>query len=78
MTYTRDNLPESGWISYIKRVPTEMIRIEGPFDVQTREGLMHCENGYLALDADGYPYPIAHDVQAATYLPLSPKNQFER
>jgi hypothetical protein len=27
----------------------------------TREGTLTCENGYLAIDSEGYPYPIAED-----------------
>jgi len=33
----------------------------GPFEVETREGTLTCEDGWLAIDSDGYPYPIAAD-----------------
>lgn len=57
----RQNLPEGGpemWPTYRKRVLTHAIRMDGPFVVDTSEGQLRCENGYLAVDARGYPYPI--------------------
>ena len=30
----------------------------GPFTVQTREGLVTCLDGWLAIDAHGFPYPV--------------------
>jgi hypothetical protein len=44
-----------------------MIRIEGPFNVATSEGPLHCEDGYLAVDARGYPYPLHVDEHALIY-----------
>lgn len=45
--------------TYRKKVLTKAIRIEYPFVVETSEGPLSCEDGYLAIDARGYPYPIA-------------------
>lgn len=61
--YGRTNLPSDPltWPSYRKRVLTHATRISGPFCVNTSEGLMTCDDGYLAVDARGYPYPIATD-----------------
>lgn len=47
------------WPTYRKKVLTHAIRITGPFVVLTSEGTMSCADGYLAVDARGYPYPIA-------------------
>jgi hypothetical protein len=44
---------------YNKRRITPAARIEGTFTVVTREGVLSCNDGYLALDTEGYPYPIA-------------------
>lgn len=44
---------------YEKRRTTPAVRIEGSFEVETREGVLSCPDGYLALDTEGYPYPIA-------------------
>ena len=44
---------------YDKRRTTPAVRIEGSFKVETREGTLSCPDGYLALDTEGYPYPIA-------------------
>jgi hypothetical protein len=39
---------------------TPVARIDGPFSVKTRhEGIVTCMDGYLALDSEGHPYPIA-------------------
>lgn len=64
---TKDSLPTSGWQEFIKTEPTLMIRIDGPFEVETRNGELRCQDGYLALDAGGWPYPIDYDVQERTY-----------
>lgn len=61
-TYGKDHLPEhvtdGNWDFYRKIRTTQAIRIKGAFKVITREGELICKNGYLALDASGYPYPI--------------------
>ncbi|HEY1179791.1 MAG TPA: hypothetical protein VGF17_26855, partial [Phytomonospora sp.] len=43
--------------------------MDGPFTVQTREGVLASEGGWLAIDSDGYPYPIAEDEMSAVYAP---------
>lgn len=67
--FTRDNLPSGAWLTFQKTTPTRMIRITKPFAVETSEGLTRCEDGWLAVDARGWPYPIAADEQARTYEP---------
>jgi hypothetical protein len=62
--FSEDHLPpedDSRWSTYQKKVKTKAIRIEGPFTVETSEGPLKCNDGYLAIDARGYPYPIAAD-----------------
>lgn len=59
---TRANVGEMGlenWPRYRKKVTTAAIRVQGPFEVETSEGIVRCEDGYLAVDSRGYPYPIA-------------------
>lgn len=60
--YSKNELPEHAkdgeWNFYHKKITTQAIRIKGAFAVKTREGTLICKNGYLALDASGYPYPI--------------------
>lgn len=46
---------------YRKTALTKAVRIVGPFRVETSEGPLNCEDGYLAKDARGYYYPIAAD-----------------
>jgi hypothetical protein len=46
---------------YQKKVPTCAHRVEGPFVVATSEGPLSCADGYLCIDARGYPYPVAAD-----------------
>ena len=52
---------------YEKRRTTPAARIEGPFLVETREGVLKCQDGYLALDTEGHPYPIAAEEFKKTY-----------
>ena len=68
--FSTDNLPEGDWREYRKKVATRMIKIDGPFRVLTSEGPLTCKDGYLAVDARGYPYPLATDEQALIYEPL--------
>lgn len=53
--------------TYRKKVFTKMLRMDGPFTVATSEGPLTCQDGFLAMDARGYPYPIAADEHAFIY-----------
>jgi len=68
--FTVDQLPSDPetWPTYQKRVSTRAIKIDGPFSVDTSEGLLNCKDGYLAIDARGYPYPIATDEFHLIYV----------
>jgi len=59
--YDRLNLPTGGWKTYRKKTITYAMRIPGPFVVRTREGELRCPDGYLAVDSEGWPYPISRD-----------------
>lgn len=62
--FTRGSVPgpqHEWWGLYRKRPLTRAARIDGPFSVETREGLLTCRDGYLAIDAHGWPYPIARE-----------------
>jgi hypothetical protein len=68
--YSVSNLPAgypASWPQYRKVSLTRATRIDGPFTVDTSEGPLHCADGYLAVDARGYPYPIAADEFALIY-----------
>lgn len=54
-------LQPRSWQVYRKTALTAALRILGNFAVETSEGLLTCKDGYLAVDARGYPYPIAAD-----------------
>lgn len=64
-----DNLPADGWRPFRKVALTSMVRINGPFTVMTSEGPLHCDDGWLAIDARGYPYPIADAEKELIYVP---------
>lgn len=49
--------------------PTWAMRITGAFEVETSEGTLTCQDGWLAIDARGYPYPIAADEFERIYTP---------
>lgn len=59
-----------GWQKYIKVTPTKMMRMSGPFACVTKEGRVECEDGFLAIDAEGFPYPIAKSIHDKTYTIL--------
>lgn len=63
--YSIDDMPigfDSEARTFRKVALTRAVRIDGPFIVETSEGPLWCEDGWLAVDARGYPYPIA-DVE---------------
>lgn len=68
-TITADNLPDGEWQSFRKTQPIRAMRMDGPFSVQTREGVVKSDGGWLALDSDDQPYPIAEDEMEAVYEP---------
>ncbi len=68
--FTRANLPKGEWRRYLKKTATPMVRMTGPFEVQTREGIITCEDGFLACDSGGWPYPIAADEHARIYVDI--------
>lgn len=62
--FSVDNLPEDGHGTFRKTSLTRAYRIKGPFRVMTSESEnepFFCENGWLAIDARGYPYAIADE-----------------
>jgi hypothetical protein len=68
--FSRERLPERGRFHVYRKIAlTSALRIEGPFEVETREGVLVCEDGYLAIDAHGWPYPIAVSEFEKIYEP---------
>jgi len=61
LTFEKDYLPEKGWAKYRKKYLTKAQRITEPFEVKTTEGPLVCQDGYLAIDSRGFPYPIDKD-----------------
>lgn len=69
--YHHLDLPEGEWKHFRKVGTTRMIRIDGPFQCDTVDGnRVLCHDGWLALDAQGFPYPIAASEQAVSYEPV--------
>ncbi len=68
-TFNRDNIEFLQTApTYQKRALTRAARIDGPFEVLTKEGWLRCEDGYLVLDANGWLYPIQKEVFEKTYV----------
>jgi hypothetical protein len=69
--YDKDNLPSVDWAEYRKIGITRMWGpLTGPFTVETREGEYKLPAGWLgfvALDAEGYPYPVVAAEHARSY-----------
>lgn len=62
-----DELEQEGFRRFRKTRLTWAKRMEEPFEVETREGVLSCHDGWLAVDSGGYPYPIASDEFAEIY-----------
>lgn len=52
---------------YRKTSLTSALRMARPFVVETSEGPLTCQDGWLCFDARGYPYPVAADEFALIY-----------
>lgn len=66
--FNKSNIPpEADFKSYRKHAVTKATRIDGPFTVDTSEGPLTCKDGYLCIDARGYPYPVAADEFVLIY-----------
>lgn len=64
----QNGLRKQGWPEFRKVETIRARYIPGPFTVETREGVLDMpEGGWLALDRDDYPYPIAADVFQRIY-----------
>lgn len=51
-----------------KQGQTYMARVTGPFTCTTIDGnVVRCQDGWLALDAEGYLYPVADSVARVSY-----------
>lgn len=67
-TFRKGELPSTlDFGLYQKKVKTQAAKIDGPFTVETSEGTLTCKDGYLRLDARGYPYPVATDEFTLIY-----------
>lgn len=66
---TRINLERTAKFAREGGTPTPVIRMAAPFSVETRDGTIKCEDGWLAIDSDGWPYAITDDEFRRTYEP---------
>jgi hypothetical protein len=55
------------WGIWTRTGKTLAVRMTGPFACVTANGLVSCKDGYLALDPEGYPYPIERDIFEKSY-----------
>jgi hypothetical protein len=73
--YSRESVGDEWrtWPEFRSLARRRMKRITGPATIVTQEGqydLPDGWDGWVAFDSAGYPYPIAADEQAATYVPV--------
>jgi hypothetical protein len=57
---------------YRKKVLTPMVRMDGPFFVETPEGRVECADGWLAVDSKGGRYPVEKSVHDDMYEEAQP------
>lgn len=73
--FNTENIPSMEDFGFYRKTSLARAkRIEGPFKVETSEGPLECQDGYLAVDARGYPYPIATDEFDLIYKETHPDN----
>ena len=71
-TYSATEMPpeDANWGEFARVGTTRAIRITGPFQVVMHDGTPTAiEDGWLAIDADGQPYPITDSVFQKAYAP---------
>lgn len=69
--YDRDTLPPGEDFNHYRRTgPIRAKRVYGPFQVVSREGVTYCEDGWLALDDEGFPYSITNKEFERNYEPI--------
>jgi hypothetical protein len=84
-TYDREALPEDfeapgghAWAEFGLKQPLRAIKIDGPFQVRLpldhalrdEVGATTCNNGWLAIDHKGDPFPILEEDFLSIYAPL--------
>jgi hypothetical protein len=67
--YHKDALPDGEWGMYQKATPVKATPMVGRYSVKTQEGMVNAEDGWLALDNGGHPYPIADKEFDEAYVP---------
>ena len=71
--FTHDNLPKAGLQPFRKIRCTPAVKILGAFHCLTSEGnVASCADGWLAVDSQGYPYPVNSFEFEATYRLVLP------
>jgi hypothetical protein len=73
--FDKDNLPLpiSEMALHRKKTLTPMIMVDGPFSVETQEGkyeLPEGWRGFVAVDNEGFPYPISLENYHSSYEPV--------
>lgn len=74
--YSRGKLPDGEYDTFRKVRPTAAVRMRGRFECLTSEGnVAACDDGWLAVDSEGHPYPVnAHEFEA-TYVALADEEE---
>jgi hypothetical protein len=65
--FNKDSIPGAGWQEFQRKNNALAMRIDGQFEVETINGVVVCDDGYLAIDACGWPYPLEKEVFERTY-----------
>lgn len=59
---------DDAFAKFRQRPLTSAVRVVGAFSCVTADGeTVTCEDGYLAIDAEGYPFPIPRAVFERDY-----------
>lgn len=64
------NVDPAKWRWFQKKVPTRMLPAKGPARFVTKDGIVDVSSdwkGYVALDSEGYPYPLEASIHDQSY-----------
>jgi hypothetical protein len=67
--FSSHQIPKGEYSTFRKIYRPKAIRMSGPFSCLTGEGnVASCEDGWLAIDSRGHPYPIGAAEFESTYV----------
>lgn len=67
--FTKENITKLFFNRFEKKEVVFAVHIEGPFEVVIKSNIsLTCQDGYLVLDKEGFPYPVMKSEFESKYI----------